>query len=143
MTQRYLLDTNVVSEPLRSRPARGVLDRMRRHEGEIAIASIVWHELRYGCARLPAGARRDAIQRYLDDVIAASFPILDYDRIAAEWHAVERVRLAALGLTPPFVDGQIAAIAATRGLTLITANAADFRPFKGLKTQNWARAQGP
>ena len=137
MTLRYLLDTNVVSEPLRPKPARGVLDRLRRHQGELAIAAIVWHELRYGCARLPAGVRRDAIQRYLDDVVAASFPILDYDRIAAEWHALERARLAALGSTPPFADGQIAAIAAARGLTLVTANAADFRAFKGLRVQNW------
>ncbi len=138
MTLRYLLDTNVVSEPLRPRPARGVLDRMRRHQGEIAIASVVWHELRFGCARLPTGARRDAVQRYLDDVVAASFPILDYDGVAAEWHAIERVRLAASGSTPPFVSGQIAAIAAARGLTLVTADAADFRAFEGLRVRSWA-----
>ena len=137
MTLRYLLDTNAVSEPLRPRPSKRVLDRMNRHPGEIAIASIVWHELRYGCARLGAGPRREAIERFLTDVIAASFPILDYDRPAAEWHAAERARLAAAGKTPAFADGQIAAIARVNDLALVTANVADFRVFKDLRVQDW------
>jgi tRNA(fMet)-specific endonuclease VapC len=41
-------------------------------------------------------------------------------------------------MTPPFADGQIAAIAAVHGLTLVTANVADFRPFKGLQVRRWA-----
>src|ERR1700741_4339326 len=50
---RYLLDTNVVSEPTRPKPRPGVLRKLLDHEDEIAIPSIVWHELRYGVARLP------------------------------------------------------------------------------------------
>jgi tRNA(fMet)-specific endonuclease VapC len=71
-------------------------------------------------------------------VVLASFPILDYGRAAAEWHAVERARLEAAGKTPPFVDGQIAAIASVNDLVLVTANKTDFRGFKGLRVQNWA-----
>jgi tRNA(fMet)-specific endonuclease VapC len=134
---KYLLDTNIVSEPLRPRPSRTVLRRLASHERETAIASIVWHELRFGCARLPVSRRREAIERYLEDVVLASFPILDYDRAAAEWHARERVRLEAAGKTPPFVDGQIAAIACVNGLVLVTANKVDFRGFKGLRVEGW------
>jgi tRNA(fMet)-specific endonuclease VapC len=133
---KYLLDTNIVSEPLRSSPSRTVLRRLASHEGETAIASIVWHELQFGCARLPVSRRRDAIERYLEDVVLASFPILDYDRAAAEWHARERVRLEAAGKTP-FVDGQIAAIACVNDLVLVTANKVDFRGFKGLRVEGW------
>jgi tRNA(fMet)-specific endonuclease VapC len=64
-------------------------------------------------------------------------PILPYDADAADWHAAERARLAFAGRVPPFVDGQIAAIAVTRGLTLVTANVADFRPFAGLTVIDW------
>lgn len=103
----------------------------------MAIASIVWHELRFGCARLPVSRRREAIERYLGDVVLASFPILDYDRAAAEWHARERIRLEAAGKTPPFVDGQIAAIASVNDLVLVTADKADFRGFKGLRVEGW------
>ncbi len=137
MSLKYLLDTNVVSEPLRPSPSRAVLRRLASHEGETAIASIVWYELRFGCARLSASRRREAIERYLEDVVLVSFPVLDYDRAAAEWHARERVRLEAAGKTPPFVDGQIAAIACVNDLTLVTANKADFRGFKGLRVEGW------
>ena len=137
MSLKYLLDTKIVSEPLRPSPSRTVLRRLASHEGETAIASIVWHELQFGCARLPVSRRRDAIQRYLEDVVLASFPILDYDRAAAEWHARERVRLEAAGKTPPFVDGQIAAIACVNDLVLVTANKVDFRGFKGLRVEGW------
>lgn len=137
MSLKYVLDTNIVSEPLRPSPSRSVLRRLGSHEGETAIASIVWHELQFGCARLPVSRRREAIERYLEDVVLASFPILDYDRAAAEWHARERVRLEAAGKTPPFVDGQIAAIACVNDLVLVTQNKGDFRGFKGLRVESW------
>ena len=138
MAVRYLLDTNVVSEPLRLQPAAGIMRRLRQHDGEIAIPSPVWHELRFGCARLPRSRRRDAIERYIEDVVLRSFPVLDYDREAADWHAKERARLSANGRTPPFVDSQIAAIASVNDLTLVTSNLDHFREFRGLKVQSWA-----
>jgi tRNA(fMet)-specific endonuclease VapC len=134
---KFLLDTNVVSEPLRPKPHQGVLRKLRLHEDEIAIPSIVWHELRYGAERLPASRRRIAIERYLNDVVGATIPILDYDRDAAAWHAGERARLAALGETPPFADGQIAAIARVNDLIIVTFNDVDFERFEGVLLLNW------
>lgn len=64
-------------------------------------------------------------------------PILDYDRRAAEWHASERARLMAAGRTPPFIDGQIAAVARVNDLTLVTRNQRDFRWFEGLRMERW------
>ena len=112
--------------------------RLREHDGEVAIPAPVWHELRFGCARLPPSRRRQAVERYIEDVVLASFPMLDYDREAADWHAVERARLSADGRMPPFVDGQIAAVAYVNDLILITSNTRDFRNFQGLQVQSWA-----
>ena len=134
---KYLLDTNTVSEPLRPRPQAGVIRRLHQWEGEVAIPAPVWHELRFGCSRLPPSRRRAAIERYIEDVVLASFAVVDYGREAADWHARERARLIAAGRTPPFVDGQIAAIAHVNGLILVTSNTADFRAFDGLTVQNW------
>jgi len=134
---KYLLDTNVVSEPLRPRPSSGVLRRLRRHETEMAIPSLVWHELRFGCSRIPPSKRRSSIERYLDNVVLPNLPILDYDRHAAEWHARERARLEAAGKPASFVDGQIAAIAHAKDLILVTANAADFKRFTEVRVQTW------
>lgn len=137
MTRRYLLDTNILAEPLRPKPDDQILEKLKRHEKEIAIASVVWHEMWFGCYRLPMSARRGAIETYLTQVVAPAIPILPYDRAAAEWHARERARLAAIGTTPPFADGMIAAVARTNDLTLVTLNVADFQSFDELRCVNW------
>ena len=137
MSSVFLLDTNVFSEALRPQPRHRILQKITRHEYEIAIASVVWHELRYGLERLPPSLRRVSGERYLNE-IATTMPMLNYDRAAAEWHARERARLTARGLTPPILDGQIAAIAAVNGLTVVTFNTAHFNRFEGLRVENWA-----
>lgn len=134
---KYLLDTNVLSEPLRPRPDDRILSMLRRHRTEAAVAAPVWHELRFGCERLPRSRRRRQIEAYLVEVVAATLPILPYDREAAAWHATERVRLVKKGRPPPFVDGQIAAIAVVNGLTLVTSNAKDFGRFRDLDVVSW------
>lgn len=137
MTLRYLLDTSIVSEPISKKPATAVVDRLARISDQCAIAAPVWHELRYGCERLPAGNRRDALQDYLADVVHASFPILPYDEAAALRHAIERARLESAGKTAPFVDGQIASIALVHNLIVVTRNLRDFARFAGLKIEDW------
>lgn len=135
MSLEYLLDTNVLSEPLRPQPARRVLEWIEEHRWEAATAAPVWHELRFGCSRLPPSARRRMLEAYLDDVLQPSLPVLPYDDRAAEWHAEERARLTGEGRTPAFVDGQIAAVAAVHQLAVVTLNASHFRPFGGLKIE--------
>ena len=137
MTLRYLLDTNVVSESLRPVPNLAVLDRLREHQTEIAIATVVWHELWYGCYRLPLSRKRTVIEAYLKDVVARTIPILAYDQWAAVWHAEERARLAQIGRPAPFADGQIAAVAATNGLSLVTFNLDGYSAFQDLRLEDW------
>jgi tRNA(fMet)-specific endonuclease VapC len=137
VTLRYLLDTNVISAAFRQDPPPKLLRRLKKHRDEMAIAALVWHELRYGCALLPPSRRREALDRFLSEVVLPGYPILDYDRAAADWHASERARLAQAGRTPPLLDAQIAAIAAVHGLIVVTDNTADFRPFAGLSIENW------
>ncbi len=140
MTMHYLLDTNVVSEPLRPKPNSHILARLKQHADELVLASVVWHELWYGCERLPASTKRSMIEKYLNEVIGRSIPILPYDDRAAQWHAKERARLAARGKTPPFVDGQIAAIAYVNDLTLVTLNVSDYSQFQDVRVENWGKS---
>lgn len=136
---RFLLDTGVVSSPIAKVPNARIIAQLEAHGPACAIAAPVWHELVFGCRRLPKGKRRSALEAYLDEVVEATLPILPYDTRAAGWHAVERARLVAAGGTAPFVDGQIAAIAAVNQLTLVTTNLADFRQFRGLTAIDWSR----
>jgi tRNA(fMet)-specific endonuclease VapC len=135
----YLLDTNVLSEPLRPRPDAEVLRRLAAHRGEVLTAAPVWHELVYGCQRLPPSRRRTLLERYLREVVEPTMRVLPYDRIAAARHGAERARLSALGWTPAFVDGQIAAIAQANALVLVTRNVRDFEHFEGLSSESWFR----
>jgi tRNA(fMet)-specific endonuclease VapC len=137
VTEIYLLDTNALSEPIRPRPNPEFMLRSLRHQYEVATAAPAFCELYYGCRRLPLSRRRTQLERYIREFVIPTVPILPYDAAAAEWHAAERARLAALQYTPPFIDGQIAAVAATRGLILVTANVRDFQRFAGLTVVDW------
>lgn len=137
VTPAYLLDTNILAESLRPQPNAGVLAGLQNHADELATASVVWHEMWYGCRRLPQSARRRAIEDFLVQVVGASMPILAYDARAAEWHAAQRARLAADGWTPPFADGMIAAVAYVNDLILVTRNTKDYRFFDGIRLETW------
>ena len=108
---KYLLDTNVLSEAVKTDPDNKVMTRVERHQDEIVTAAPVWHELQFGCQRLPRSRKRELIASFLDDIVRRTILILPYDDRAAEWHAKERARLSSRGVTPSFVDGQIASIA--------------------------------
>lgn len=138
---RYLVDTNVLSEPTRPQPSSHILDRLREHRDQICTAAPVWHELLYGVRRLPASKRRQRLETYLLETLAPGLQILAYDSKAAEWHANERARLSLAGKAAPFVDGQIAAIARINSLTLVTHNVDDFVVFEGLAVEDWATAK--
>lgn len=138
VTEGYLLDTNVLSEPIRERPNALLLDRLATHDDQLATAAPAVHEIMFGMMLLPPSRRRQRVEEHLSEAILARLPVLPYDRAAAEWHARERARLARIGLTPPFIDGQIAAIAATNGLTLVTKNIRDFQHFQGIMIEDWS-----
>jgi tRNA(fMet)-specific endonuclease VapC len=122
---------------MRPQPNPKVQQRLLEHHASIALAATIWHELLYGLYRLASSARRKQLENYVFNILAADFPILDYTQQAALWHAQERARLVATGRTPGYADSQIAAIAATNQLTLVTRNVDDFADFEGLKVQNW------
>jgi tRNA(fMet)-specific endonuclease VapC len=139
VTLRYLLDTSIVSSPVSREPSIQIVKQIEQYGLESAIGVPVWHELTYGCQLLPRGKRRTALESYLADVVQPSFAILPYDEAAAAWHGRERARLEALGRPAPFVDSQIAAIAQTNGLVLVTVNTKDFGRFKDLQVENWSK----
>ena len=134
----FLLDTNIISEPLRSRPNPVVIRMLQQYSSDIATATVVLHELLFGCYRLPIESnKRQIIEVYLQREIKQKIPIIPYDIAAAEWFARERARLTAIGKTPAYADGQIAAIAQVNDLTLVTNNVADYSNFQNLKIENW------
>jgi tRNA(fMet)-specific endonuclease VapC len=136
MNLKYLLDTNIISEYTRNIPNKNVLGKLELYDLEICTASVVIQELLYGCFRLPESKKRQFLEKYLNNFLL-SIPLFDYDLKAAKYHAEERARLAKIGKTPAFADGQIAAITVTNNLILVTNNVSDFENFNQLIIENW------
>ncbi|PZD73629.1 tRNA(fMet)-specific endonuclease VapC [Acaryochloris thomasi RCC1774] len=135
----FLLDTNIFSEATKLQPNPQVLEKLKQNRSEIATASVVLHELLFGCYRLPRSKRRQKLEDYAMTSVSRTLQIFSYDDSAAKCHAAERSRLATIGRTPPYIDGQIAAIAIINNLTLVTRNESDYQDFQRLKIENWFR----
>jgi tRNA(fMet)-specific endonuclease VapC len=136
MTIRYLLDTNILSEPLKPKPDLLVMENIKYHQYEIATAAPVFYELIRGAYRMKESKKQKKILNYID-LFVSSIPILPYEKKAASWHGKEMSRLQKLGLTPAFLDSQIASIAKANDLILVTRNITDFENFLGLSLENW------
>jgi tRNA(fMet)-specific endonuclease VapC len=134
---RFLLDTNVLSEPMNKKPNQSLIHTLELHQHEIATASLVIYEMWFGCYRLPISRRRKEYQFYLETLAISPLPILPYGTKAALWNSYERARLISQGKTPALIDSQIAAVAATNDLILVTRNVKDFQYFEGLRIENW------
>jgi tRNA(fMet)-specific endonuclease VapC len=52
---------------------------------------------------------------------------------AADWHGKEAARLQSIGKSPPFIDGQIAAVAKVNNLILVMRNTDDFKHFSDIQ----------
>jgi tRNA(fMet)-specific endonuclease VapC len=139
VTVRFLLDTDIVSAPVAMQPNDEILRRLEQVGHECAIGAPVWHELHFGVRRLSSGKRRNALTSYLEDVVGATLPILPYGEAAAAWHARERARLEKKGTPAPYVDGQIASIAHTNGLVLVTGNPRHYANYEDLTVEDWTQ----
>jgi predicted nucleic acid-binding protein len=121
-----VLDTNVVSEPLRRVSNQAVLDWVASL-ADYAITAVTVGELLDGVRRMPHGRRREAFLREVEDLVASrDGRVLPYDGRAAELYANFRERRRRLGRPLGAEDGMIAAIAATNGARLATRNIKDF-----------------
>jgi len=134
---RYLLDTNVLSEPVKPRPDGGVERRFAQSQGQCATAALVWHELMYGCQRLAPGRRRSELERYLEAIRTSQLRILPYDAEAARLHVGLRAALEPEGVVTSHSDGAIASIALLHDLTVVTRNVRHFTVFPGLSVEDW------
>lgn len=126
---RYLLDTNVVSEPTKPRPNSGVIAWLDSVDEEMVfISTVTISELRYGVERLPLGARRTGLDHWLGNDLPVRFSerILPVDLDVANASGRITARAESAGHPMEARDAFIAATAEVYGLALVTRNASDF-----------------
>lgn len=124
-----LLDTNVISEPLRANGNTNVLAWIDAQSIEtLYLSTISLAELRFGVAALPEGKRREALHNGLELRILPLFAerILSFDDAASKSYAMLRARAKAQGEAIAPVDGYVAAIAAAHSLIIATRDVAPF-----------------
>ena len=122
----YLLDTNVVSEVVRSTPHLRVATFLMEHD-DLWLSSIVINELEYGLQLMAYGQRRASLQDGLLGFIAEyEDRILPVERIGAEWAARFRAQAQRSGRTLDLGDALIAGTAKTHDLAVATRNVRDF-----------------
>lgn len=129
----HLLDTNAVITLISGRSDILVRRVLQSAQGTIAVSSIVMHELFFG-------AHRSAkVQHNLETLrlLAADFPVLDFDRQDALVAGEIRAALAAKGSPIGPYDVLIAGQAKARKLTVITNNVGEFARVEGLRVEDW------
>jgi toxin FitB len=124
-----VLDTNVLSESMRSSPSSKVLDWMRSHPaGALFTTTITEAEIYYGVALLPQGNRRRSLESAVIQIFAhdLSGRVLPFDSPAAREYADIAAARRRSGRPMAEADARIAAIARSRGAVLATRNVGDF-----------------
>ncbi len=124
-----VLDTNVLSEPLRRTPSAKVLDWMRSQPGTALFTTTITEaELLYGIASFPQSQRRSALESVVERMFAVHLAgrVLPFDSAAARAYADIAAMRRRVGRPMSEPDARIAAIARSRGAELATRHVADF-----------------
>ena len=125
-----VLDTNVLSEPLKAVPEPKVMEWLDNQEVEtLFITAISRAELRIGVLRLPDGRRKSALAAQVERVLDLfKDRTLDFDAAAADKLAQIAVRCEKIGKRATAPDAYIAACADASGFAVATRNVEHFEP---------------
>jgi tRNA(fMet)-specific endonuclease VapC len=129
---RYFLDTNIISDLMRNPQGKAAKRIAKVGEDNICTSIIVAAELRYGCVK--SGSAR--LARVVEDLLA-EIEVLPFDVPADTAYGGIRAELEAAGKPIGGNDLLIAAHALASDATIVTANPAEFKRFRGLKVENW------
>ena len=131
----YLVDTNVISELVRPKPAKSVLAWFENIPSEaLHISVLTLGEIRRGVEQMPDCARREKLRLWLEHELVDWFGtrILLVDiPVADRWGRL----VAQTGRPVPSIDSLLAATALHYELRLVTRNQKDF-DYPGLEVVN-------
>ena len=140
---KYLIDTCVISELVKSRPNAYVvkwIDGCNQDSLYLSVLSI--GEIQKGIAKLLDKVRRDTLQQWLDNDLHSRFfgrilPITE--EIACTWGIIQG-DAEKKGTPIPTIDGLLGATAITHNLTIVSRNTIDFVHTGATVLDPWQRA---
>jgi len=128
-----LIDTNIISEMMKSAPDPKVISWIDQQDiMQLYISTITIAELVYGINTLPAGNRRNYLEKAFNSVVREAFEyrIFTFDEVAAHQYGMIMSHRKNIGRPMSMADGQIAAIAHVHNCTIATRNINDFADSK-------------
>jgi tRNA(fMet)-specific endonuclease VapC len=129
---RFLLDTNTCVYAIKRVPS--VIERLQDLSPEdVGVPVITLAELWFGARK----SSRPEKTRASVDAFLRPFEVIPLDKDAAESYADIRLRLERIGRPIGERDLLIAAIAKSRGLTVVTHNVGEFGRVPGLAVEDW------
>ena len=125
----YLLDTNVLSELIRPKPAANVESfALDERDLWLSVASI--QELTYGAELVADATKRARLLNWISTIEEQfKYKLIAIDAVVAHQAARLRASVQSQGRTCGVMDAMIGACALSRGLTLATRNTKDFLLF--------------
>lgn len=124
-----ILDTNVISEAMRNAPNPSVAGWLNAQAlSELATTTVNVAEIKLGFALLPESRRRSELEARFDRLLTRTIEsrILSFDALAADVFSELAAARQRAGRRLTGFDGLIAAIAASRGVSLATRDIGDF-----------------
>lgn len=125
----FLLDTNCISELVRSDPEPRVLDWMEAADESLLYLSVLTlGEIRKGVAGLPQGKRRTQLETWLELNLQIRFSgrVLSVNASIADRWGLMAAEAKRKGRALSAIDGLLAATALQHSLTIVTRNISDF-----------------
>ena len=130
---KYLLDTNACIRYINGR-APMLREKIRMtSDADIVVSAITKAEMFYGAAKSQYPKRSRATQK----AFFSRFISLPFDDPAAEQFGLIRAALEVAGTPIGAYDVQIAAIALTHGLVVVTHNTREFKRINTLQLEDW------
>lgn len=135
----YLLDTNACIALINGEPpaVRARFEKATSTGARILVSSIAAFELWYGVAK---NSRQEFNRKRLAAFFAGPIPALPFEGEDSRVAGAVRAALETAGKPIGAYDVLMAGQALRHGLTLVTANVAEFSRVKGLSWQDWAKA---
>jgi predicted nucleic acid-binding protein len=115
-----IVDTNVITEFLKPRPSKIVVDWMRFAPDELYTTAINEAEARYGVETLSEGRNKREMEQLLERVFATRFAgrVLPFDSDTAKVLSIFSAQAKRQGRSFTYPDAQIIAIAKLHGATI-------------------------
>lgn len=131
----YLFDTDTLSNIVKRKPSRRLLEKLKETPKAFQYTSVInVGEIYYGANR---SSKKKQILKAFEEMVFPNVNILSFDRQSGRVFGILKAELETRGIGCSEPDLRIAAVAIQHSFTLITGNTKHFKNIPGLRIEDW------